>query len=189
MVTPFLPARARQGRACRGFSVLELLTAVSITGILLGTALPAMHSFAQKNRMSAHINTFVAHLHYSRSEAIKRADNVVMCRSADLTVCSRSNGWEEGWIVFADTNHNRERDDGESMLVVEQGWQDGITVTSGRRRRVVYQPTGFSPGTNGTYVFCDPGYPETARAVILSNSGRPRLSDSHPDGSPLGCGE
>jgi type IV fimbrial biogenesis protein FimT len=139
--------------------------------------------------MSAHINTFVSHLHYSRSEAVKRAGNVVMCRSSNLKDCDRTSGWEQGWIVFADRNLNRERDESEVVLAVEQGWQDGITVTSGRRRRVVYQPTGFSPGTNGTYVFCDPEYPETARAVILANSGRPRLSDSRPDGGSLGCGE
>jgi type IV fimbrial biogenesis protein FimT len=188
MVTPFSPARARPAYGCRGFTLLEVLTTVSIMGILLGTAVPAMHVFVQKNRMTSHINTFVSHLHYGRSEAVKRASNIVICRSADRQNCSGTSGWQTGWIIFADGNHNRERDDDEVILAEEQGWKDGITVTSGRRRRVVFQPSGFSPGTNGTYVFCDPAYPDTARAVILSNTGRPRLSNNRPDGSSLNCG-
>lgn len=188
MVTPLSPARAGSGRFCRGFTVLELLMSVSITGILLGTAVPAMHALVQKNRMASHVNTFVSHLHYSRSEAVKRASNVVMCRSANRRDCARTRGWEEGWIIFTDKNTNREHDKDEAILAVAQGWEDGVSATSGRRRRVVYQPNGFAPGTNGTYVFCDPDYPDTARAVILSNTGRPRLSDTRPDGSALGCG-
>lgn len=173
----------------RGFTLLEVITAMSIGMIMLTTGVPAFQSTIQKSRHTTHINTFVSHLHYSRSEAIKRGSRVVMCRSIDEQRCSRSEGWHTGWIIFADTNANRELDSNEDILRVAQGWQDGIEVTSGRRRRVVYQPTGFAPGTNGTYVFCNNDYPELAKAIILSNSGRPRLSTKRPDGSPLPCGD
>ena len=181
-------ASGRSHFSPRGFTLLELVTTLSVLSLLLGTGVPAMHALLQKTRMTTHINTFVTHLHHARSAAIKQGHNVVMCRSADLLDCSRTEGWEVGWLVFADSNFNRQRDADERILAVEQGWRDGIRVSSGQRRRVVYQPTGFSPGTNGTYIFCDPDYPDTARAVIISNSGRPRLSTTRPDGSPLGCG-
>jgi type IV fimbrial biogenesis protein FimT len=171
-----------------GFTLIEAMTGMSIGMLLLTTAIPAMQALTQRNLYSTHINSFVSHLHYSRSEAIKRGTPVVMCRSTDERRCSQTAGWHTGWIIFADNNQNRELDTQETVLRVQQGWEDGINVTSGRRRRVVYQPNGFSPGTNGTYVFCNPAYPELARAVILSNTGRPRLSETRPDGSSLRCG-
>lgn len=189
MASPTRPALCRYVSLSRGFTVLELLTTVSVLSIVLGTAVPAYQGIVHKNRMTTHINTFITHMHLSRSEAVKRGDNVVICRTADGESCGRSSGWHEGWLVFADRNHNREIDAGETLLAVSGAWQDPITVTSGQRRKIVYQPNGFSPGSNATYVFCDPAYPGTAKAVILSNTGRPRLSDTRPDGTKLACGD
>ena len=172
----------------RGFTLLELMSTVSIVAVLTTTAIPSFNDLVQRNRITTEINTFVAHLHYARSEAVKRGVRVVVCRSADELNCSRTEGWHKGWITFADSNANRERNAGESLLRVEAGEENGIIITSGRRRRVVYQATGFSPGTNGTYTFCDPKHPEWAKAVILSNTGRIRLSKTKPDGSALDCG-
>ena len=172
----------------RGFTLLELISTMSIAAVLTTTAIPAFSGLVQRNRITTEINTFVAHLHYARSEAIKRGARVVICRSADGLSCARTEGWHKGWITFVDTNANRELDASESLLRVEAGEDNGILITSGQRRRVVYQATGFSPGTNGTYTFCDPEHPEWAKAVILSNSGRTRLSKTKPDGSALNCG-
>jgi type IV fimbrial biogenesis protein FimT len=179
-----IPTYLRQ----RGFTLLEFMSSMSIAAVLTTTAIPAFNGLVQRNRITTEINTFVGHLHYARSEAVKRGSRVVMCRSADGLACSRTEGWHKGWITFADANANREFDPGESLLHVETGEENGVEITSGRRRRVVYQATGFSPGTNGTYIFCDPDYPEWAKAVILSNPGRPRLSDTRPDGTALDCG-
>ena len=173
----------------RGLTLLEMIVSLSISAILTTTAIPAFQELVQRNRLTTEINTFVGHLHYTRSEAIKRGVRAVMCRSAGGESCERTAGWEEGWIVFADYNANREVDGRDVILFVEKGEENGITITSGRRRRVVYQNTGQSPGSNGTYVFCDPDYPEYAKAVIISNTGRPRISTLRPDGTDLACGD
>ena len=174
-------------RCQRGFTLLELITGLSITAILTATGVPAFNELVQRNRLTTEINTFVSHLHYVRSEAVKRSIRVVMCRSADETSCSRTQGWQEGWIIFTDKNANREYDGDEELLYVQQGHENGITITSGRRRTITYQNTGRSPGSNGTYVFCIPRYPEHTKAVIISNTGRPRLSKVRPDGTDLEC--
>jgi len=172
----------------RGFTLLEMLISLTVAAIITTSAIPALHGLIQRNRISNEISTFVTHLHYSRSEAIKRGARAVMCRSKDGESCSRTEGWQEGWIIFADYNANREFDGRDDLLQVKQGFDNGIAITSGRRRRIVYQTNGTSPGTNGTYVFCDPDYPEYARAIILSNLGRPRLARNRPSGDDLGCG-
>ena len=172
----------------RGFTLLEMLFTMTIGAILTSTAIPAFHELLQRNRITTEINTFVGQLHYTRSEAIKRGVRAVMCRSSDGENCEITAGWEEGWIIFADFNANRELDGRDELLFVEKGEENGITITSGQRRRIVFQNTGQSPGSNGTYVFCEPDYPEYAKAVIISNTGRPRISDVRPDGSDLACG-
>lgn len=173
----------------RGFTLIEVLVTMTIAAILGTTAVPAFHSMLQRNKIASEINTFVTHLNYARSEAIMQSTRVVMCRSRDGKTCQRTNGWHEGWITFADKNANRERDDDEVVLRVVADYKDnGVLITSGRRRRVVFQTTGFTPGTNATYTFCDPDYPEFAKAIILSNSGRARLSLVKPNGKPLDCG-
>ena len=173
----------------RGFTLLEMIITLSISTILTTTAIPAFHQLVQRTRLTTEINTFVGQLHYTRSEAIKRGVRAIMCRSSNGKSCERTAGWEKGWIIFADYNANRELDGPDELLFVEKGEENGITITSGRRRRIVYQNTGQSPGSNGTYVFCDPDYPEYAKAVIISNTGRPRISTVRPDGTSLACGE
>ena len=172
----------------RGFTLLEMIIGLSISAILTTTAIPAFSGLVHRTRLTTEINTFVGHLHYTRSEAIKRGIRTIMCRSSDGESCERTAGWEEGWIIFADYNGNRDVDGRDVILYVEKADDTGITITSGRRRRIVYQRTGQSPGSNGTYIFCDPDYPEYAKAVIISNTGRPRLSTVRPDGSDLDCG-
>jgi Tfp pilus assembly protein FimT len=54
-----------------------------------------------------------------------------------------------------------------------------LYADSAGRTRIRYQPTGFAPGTNLTIKLCDPAS-DQARAVIVSNPGRPRV-DSLPD--------
>ena len=180
MSTSLLPARKA------GFTVIEILTTLSILMLLMTSGVPSFQSFIKRNQHAAHVNQFVTHLHYTRSEAIKRNTHVIMCRG-DESGCKRTEGWHKGWIVFADPNNNRELDTGENVLQVAQGWDDGILSTSGQRRRIRYREDGSSTGTNGTYVFCHPDFEDQARAVILSNNGRPRLSKKRPDGSPLTC--
>jgi len=174
-------------RCQQGFTLLELMTGLSVTAILTVTSVPAFTELIQRNQLTTEINTFVTHLHYVRSEAVKRGVRVVMCRSADEITCSRTQGWHKGWIIFTDRNANREYDGDDELLYVRQGQENGINITSGRRRTITYQNTGQSPGSNGTYVFCSPQYPNHTKAVIISNSGRPRLSEVRPDGSDLTC--
>ena len=171
-----------------GFTLIELLVTLSVAAIVTTTAIPAMQKMVSANRQTSEINHFIAHLQYTRSEAVKRGQRAVMCRSADGTTCQQTDGWHQGWITFADKNANRERDDNEPLLQVDAGQDNNIVITSGQRRRVVYQANGRSPGTNATYTFCDNRYPDNAKAVILSNSGRPRLSKTKPNGKPLDCG-
>jgi type IV fimbrial biogenesis protein FimT len=57
------------------------------------------------------------------------------------------------------------------------------------RKQIIYRADGRSAGSNLTLTFCDPGDKVPPRAVILSNSGRARISQTRWDGTPLSCGD
>ncbi len=172
----------------RGFTLLELMSTMSIAAVLTTTAIPSFNGLVQRNRISTEINTLISHMQYARSEAVKRGNRVVICRSADGLSCARTEGWHKGWISFADINTNRERDSDENLLRIEAGKRNGVTISSGRIRRVIFWPTGQTRSGNATYTFCDPDYPQWAKAVIMSRTGRFRISKTKPDGNALDCG-
>ena len=94
-----------------GFTLIELLVAIAIAAILIALAAPSFKQLIQSNSMSSTVNTFLADMRYTRSEAIRRGGSVVMCRSnapeAASPACNNlsgpgGNGWVSGWIIFYD---------------------------------------------------------------------------------------
>ena len=103
-----------------GFTLIELLVAIAIAAILIALAAPSFKQLIQSNSMSSTVNTFLADMRYTRSEAIRRGGSVVMCRSnapeAASPACGSGsgpggNGWVSGWIVFYDQDSDGTRID------------------------------------------------------------------------------
>ena len=173
----------------KGFTLLELLTVLAISFLLLLLGIPNMRLLLAANLQRSEINTFVTHFHLARSEAVKRATRTVLCPSDDGAACNGSYNWHGGFIIFADKNANRLRDRDDPLLrIYRDSFESQISInsTSGRRR-LTYQADGSSPGSNVTITFCAPDNIIKPKAIIISNVGRPRLSDTRPDGSPLSC--
>jgi type IV fimbrial biogenesis protein FimT len=177
-------------RYSAGFSLLELLSTLTIVLIILGVGLPLLKTTVTTNRLATSVNALAGTLAYTRSEAIRRNQHVVVCKSQTGTNCSREGNWQQGWLVFVDANQNRTLDEAETVLGAHHlGEKIQVDYRAfGSRHYLVYRPSGTTH-TNGTFTFCDPAYPESARALIITKSGRARLSDVAAGGSRLDCGE
>ena len=53
-----------------GFSLIELMIAVGLTGLLLSMAVPALDIFVANARQTGAINDFVSSIHQARSTAV-----------------------------------------------------------------------------------------------------------------------
>ncbi len=90
----------RAPRFLRGFTLLELVTTLTVAGVLTVVAVPSFLNVTRNSRAAANANELVSALSIARSEAIRRGARVSICRTADGATCGGT--WQDGWIVFAD---------------------------------------------------------------------------------------
>ncbi len=171
-----------------GLTLVELLVTLAIAVIVTTIAVPSFRWLVLDTRLSTAVNGLVHDLALARSNAVTRGRSVVLCPSADGTRCLATSEWHRGWIVFVDSNRDRDRGPKEPRLRVHGPLAHGISAISSRaRRRIVYHPLGFSHGSNLTVTFCASRQPGAARALILSNAGRPRIARTGPGRRALRC--
>lgn len=173
-------------RHLRGFTLHELLATLGVLGVLSALSVPSFANFERNARRTTAVNEFFHAVFLARSESIKRGGVVSLCKSLDGRSCANSAKWSDGWIVFV----NLDRDDppqvdaNESVLQVYPGWRRGNVQSN--RASFSFRPTTQGL-VNGTIVFCDDRGPSEARAIIISHTGRPRVSQRDAENKPLRC--
>jgi type IV fimbrial biogenesis protein FimT len=158
----------------KGFTLVELMVAVSIAVVLLTVAIPGFQSLVLNARRTALANDFVLALTYAKSEAVKRGVRVTVCSRATDATCADSTNWDTGWLVFVDNNGDGIVDGGDTVLQVFPALPGGSTLRAGARERATFQSTGFSPGFNDTFRLCDVRGTAEGRGIVLSPQGRVR---------------
>jgi type IV fimbrial biogenesis protein FimT len=170
-----------------GLTLIELLCVLSILAILGSIAIPTFSALRYDSQRSSAVNGFLHSLLLARSEALKRGSMVSLCASTDAQQCNAGAAeWQRGWIVFANDDFDSppQRDPEETLLLVHPGWPEG-TITS---NRAAFSLRSNMQGViNGTVVFCDPRGSDQARALIINNVGRPRLSQRDASNRRLQC--
>ena len=164
----------------RGVTLIELLVTISIGMVLLSIAAPSFQSFIAQNRVETASGQLMASLAFARSEAIKRGARVTLCKSDNASTCGGT-GWEDGWIIFMDSNRNGTRQASgvtpvESLLRVIAEQPSGVTIrgNSNFTNFIAYQPGGAS-NTIGSFAACNADILAGSRAIIVNVTGRPRL--------------
>jgi len=177
------------GRPARGVTLIEIVVSVAVVATVSLVTISALRPVLAENRIVVRVNMLSGLLQMARSEAIRRNADVVICHSRDGQYCSRQGDWSENWLVFVDTNRNRWRDANEHIVAFQQAPGNGTRAgyrAFGSRHYLTYRPDGRTR-TNGTFTVCHPKFPTLSRAVIVTKSGRPRISQAGPDGRSLSC--
>ena len=170
-----------------GVTLPELVFTLAIAAGLIGWGVPAFRGLTLDAARTREVNQFLQAIHLARSEAIKRNGVVSLCPSRDGATCAASGTpWQAGWIVFvnADRDSPAIRDDDEELLRVYAPWDHG--AVNANRPTLSFRSFGQA-GVTATFTFCDDRGPVAARAVIISQTGRPRISDRSASDTPLTC--
>ena len=105
-----------------GFTLLELVSVIAITGILLAIGLPSYSILVKNNCMTTKANSFITGVQLARSEAVKRGISVIMRAKDNLNTphntSTADNEWGDGWeiVVDEDRNGNSILDPGEDNI-------------------------------------------------------------------------
>ena len=174
-------------RARAGFSLIELLVALAVVAIVLTWGSPSLRNSTLNARRAAAVNAFMHTLYSARSESLSHVQFVSVCPSPDQKQCSANrDDWAAGWISFVNKDHDQPAhvDPGERVLT-RHAAVAGVRILA-NRESLVFRHDSFT-GTTATFFFCDERGGAFARAVIVSQTGRPRLSESDAYGKPLKC--
>ncbi len=165
-----------------GFTLIDQMIVVSIVMILAGQALPSISSIFKNHQIASVYNEALAALNYARSIAVTSGTWAVLCKSNQAgTACatSQNTAWTNGWIVFEDADNNGVINTGERVYLKNNTLPSQILINYSRnKQRISYSAEGYAVGYNGKISFCDL-QKHIIKTMVLSNSGRIRLAQSH----------
>jgi type IV fimbrial biogenesis protein FimT len=178
-------------RKQQGFTLADLMIALTVMGITLSFAVPSFKTVINNNHRSGAINQLVSTMHVARSEAVTRNVQVTVCPSTNGTSCSAT-AWKKGWLAFPDLDGDRQVDVNEAVISIGNEFESVDITTTQFPTFFVYRPNGRvmvnNVGANtGQLTFCDQRGADHARVVVVSSSGQPRLSEYQMDGSKPVC--
>ncbi|MEM7303996.1 MAG: GspH/FimT family pseudopilin [Pseudomonadota bacterium] len=172
---------------CKGFTIIELMIALALVGVFITMGVPAFSGLMERNQLTTGINTFVSSLSIARSEAIKRNQRVSLCASNDGEQCADT-GYENGWIVYVDSNQSDSLDDDDEIIWVNSNLSTNFTLraTSALSNQITYMPTGrIGASTEGNVKLCKDNDISKARMLIMIRTGRVQLANHNDDGVPM----
>ena len=171
----------------RGLTLIELLSTLMIVAVLANIAVPSFTVLVQDKKQDAQLSDFKNSVLITRSEAIKRGVPTVICASTNGVTCANAS-WTPGWVSFVDDNGNDEYDVGEFVIRVNSGLDPGYSLIGSVNvaSKIRYQASGDAL-ESGSITLCDPRGVDKAQAIVVSPSGKPKLSDTGPGGAALTC--
>lgn len=122
----------------KGFTLIELMVTLAILAIVLGMAIPSFSSMLQDSRVSSLGSELQGALLLARSEAIKRRQDVVLCRgNVGASSCENGTDWGGGWLV---------RQTGGDLIKVWDSAQGLVIV--GPNAGVTFRGNGMASASN-----------------------------------------
>ena len=164
--------------SCHGFTVVELLITLALLAILLSQLSPDISTIFHHNQLygiSAELST---DLQMTRSEAIKHNRKVSICKSDTGTQCNSSTNWENGWIMFVNSDGDNRVDSEDTILRLHGALPTGITLRGAGnfKNRVTYKPTGDSTSFS-RLVLCSNSQLEGAQVIFINSTWRVRIGE------------
>jgi type IV fimbrial biogenesis protein FimT len=168
------------------YTLYELLITLGLASLVLTIGLPSFSNIVADHRLRMEVNALFHNVHLARKESIARRRAVTLCPSADGQSCGPSEAWSDGWIRFVNIDRDEPpvRDVGEPLLHHHRVSPGSVIVAN--RAAFTLRSTRLR-ATNGTLVVCDRKNRAEPRALVISFTGRPRVTRSDRRGNPYGC--
>ena len=93
-------------RGYRGFTLMELMVAITVFGVLTALAVPSFTTMTNRNKLAAESNELLSAIQYARMEAIRTSAAVTVCGSASADADADDDceaGEQPFWVVIGTT--------------------------------------------------------------------------------------
>jgi type IV fimbrial biogenesis protein FimT len=167
-----------------GVSLIELAIALAMVGILAGLVAPAVGQLRARSQLSESARALLSAFHLARSTAASRGQPVSLCATDAAGNCVGGGLAAGGWRVRLEPVTGVPPPP-EGLLQTSTQLPSAIRVHA-NRASVVFWPQPRA-GATATFLLCATDGAATPSAVIVSQTGRPRISDRAADGSALRC--
>ena len=182
----------RQGGGHEGVSLMELMIAMVMLAVLITLGSGSFKPLIQKYQLQAQGEDLLSSLFLARSEALKRGVRVTACVSDNGVQCQKTGDWNQGWLVFEDTDGNATRSALEPLVQVHMTLPAGIMASGNSQvmHYVSYAPTGRSLQASGafqagTITLCRASVePGQGWKLVINAVGKPRLDRASLDACP-----
>lgn len=173
----------RQESKGQGFTLLDMLVALSVLLVMVLLAAPSALSWLQRRQLQDEAQALLGSLALARAQAVMHQQRVTLCPSHGGAACDNATqgAWQGGWIVFVDTNRNGLREPDEPLLQQRPASAQGVQIMgrSTLSQAIAYGADGGSEGLHGqflagTVLVCAPGQREGWQ-LVLNALGRARL--------------
>jgi type IV fimbrial biogenesis protein FimT len=194
-------------RHLSGFTLLELMLAITIGALILGLGIPSFRNYLRSAELTSSANDLLGSFYLARGEAVKRRRTVIVCFSAapDAATPTCDAGLSRaGWVVFQDTDADLVIDAGEAILqrhALPGGEVEFGSLPAGNAGYFAYGASGFgltlgAGAPLAGIALCDSRGNASAngadlsraRGILVSGAGRPRVTRSVAEIAGAGVG-
>jgi type IV fimbrial biogenesis protein FimT len=159
-----------------GFTLIDLILALSIVSILISIALPNFSAQIKQAQVKTATNSLLEAINLTRTQAVM---------TNKRTTIRKQNEWSEGWEIFIDADNDGIRDANEQLIKMQEKF-NGIKIVTNRpiTNNVSYIGTGESRSASGssgggfqagTFTIC-PTAKGKGVQLILARGGRVRVA-------------
>ena len=174
--------------AAGGYSLYELILTIGLVALITSLGVPSFGRMLADHRLKVEVDALFHAVHLARKESVVRRRAVTLCPSPDGQNCELGFDWSDGWIMFVNLDRDAPatRDSDEPLLQIFSA--SSHNEVTANRRSFSFRTTELR-ATNGTFIFCDKARRAAARAMVVSYTGRPRVSRIDRNGIPYNCAD
>lgn len=160
----------------RGFTLVELMVALVIAGIVISAGVPAIQGLFNNMASRSNADQLAAALIFARQTAVSRGQIVTICSSVDGEDCADADDqWDQGWVIFVnpDQDNDVDADADELLRSANISSSNGRTATTPGLELIHFNARGESSSDVSLFFFvCGKDLEiKAARVIQVANSG------------------
>jgi len=163
----------KKPKKSNAFTLIELIITLSIIAIIVNFSTQGVGQILAKVKLNSAKSQLINSLQLARATSIFQKTNAIVCPSSDGKKCDQGKKWSLGWILFADTNKNNQRDSTEVILLIRSRLKSIQITSSVNRNKAIFNRSG-TVFSNMRLRLCISSNPNLGSEIIISTNGRIR---------------